>query len=111
MSTGGEPWEILRLPMEAEGNDPLGRAPGDMLWPEWFRAEMAVQAKRDARLWSALYQQRPAPETGDYFRREWLIPVAQTPPAGEMRVYGGSDSAVTSDGGDYTVHAVVGVDR
>lgn len=88
MATGGEPWDILRLPMEAEGDDPLGRAPGEMLWPEWFRAEMAAQAKRDARLWSALYQQRPAPDTGDYFRREWLIPVAQVPPAGEMRVYG-----------------------
>ena len=111
MATGGEPWDILRLPMEAEGDDPLGRAPGEMLWPEWFRAEMAAQAKRDARLWSALYQQRPAPDTGDYFRREWLIPVAQVPPAGEMRVYGGSDYAVTSDGGDYTVHVVVGVDR
>ena len=27
-----------------------------------------------------------------------------------MRVYGGSDYAVTADGGDYTVHAVVGLD-
>ena len=27
-----------------------------------------------------------------------------------LRVYGGSDYAVTADGGDYTVHAVVGLD-
>jgi phage terminase large subunit-like protein len=27
-----------------------------------------------------------------------------------MRIYGGSDYAVTADGGDYTVHAVVGLD-
>ena len=27
-----------------------------------------------------------------------------------MRVYGGSDHAVTSDGGDFTVHVVVGLD-
>jgi predicted phage terminase large subunit-like protein len=27
-----------------------------------------------------------------------------------MRVYGGSDYAVTADGGDYTVHIVVGID-
>jgi predicted phage terminase large subunit-like protein len=27
-----------------------------------------------------------------------------------MRVYGGSDYAVTADGGDYTVHVVVGID-
>jgi hypothetical protein len=27
-----------------------------------------------------------------------------------MRIYGGSDYAVTADGGDYTVHLVVGLD-
>ena len=27
-----------------------------------------------------------------------------------MRIYGGSDYAVTADGGDYTVHFVVGLD-
>ena len=27
-----------------------------------------------------------------------------------MRVYGASDYAVTADGGDYTVHIVIGVD-
>src|SRR5262249_9866859 len=27
-----------------------------------------------------------------------------------MRIYGGSDYAVTADGGDYTVHLVVGID-
>jgi hypothetical protein len=27
-----------------------------------------------------------------------------------MRVYGASDYAVTSDGGDYTVHVVAGMD-
>jgi predicted phage terminase large subunit-like protein len=27
-----------------------------------------------------------------------------------MRVYGGSDYAVTADGGDYTVHVVIGID-
>ena len=27
-----------------------------------------------------------------------------------LRVYGGSDYAVTADGGDYTVHIVVGID-
>ena len=59
---------------------------------------------------SALYQQSPSPETGDYFKREWIHEVDQLPPRETMRVYGGSDYAVTSNGGDYTVHAVVGID-
>lgn len=110
MAAGGRPWEMLRLPMEAEADDPLGRALGEPLWPEWFTADMRNDAKRDARTWSALYQQAPAPATGTYFRREWLRPVLSLPPRDSLRVYGASDYAVTDDGGDYTVHIVVGVD-
>jgi predicted phage terminase large subunit-like protein len=104
-------WRIVKLPMEATANDdPLGRSLGQPLWPEWFNDDMRADAKRDARVWSALYQQEPTPEEGDYFKSEWIVPVQSLPPLAEMRVYGGSDYAVTSDGGDYTVHAVVGLD-
>ncbi|HDA7917901.1 TPA: phage terminase large subunit, partial [Staphylococcus aureus] len=58
----------------------------------------------------ALYQQRPAPEDGDYFKAEWLRPYTEKPAIETMRIYGASDYAVTADGGDYTVHGVVGLD-
>jgi hypothetical protein len=61
-------------------------------------------------MWAALYQQRPAPEEGDYFKADWLKPYEALPPRETLRVYGGSDYAVTADGGDYTVHIVVGLD-
>jgi hypothetical protein len=61
-------------------------------------------------MWAALYQQRPAPEEGDYFKAAWLKPCEASPDRKTMRVYGGSDYAVTADGGDYTVHLVVGLD-
>ena len=61
-------------------------------------------------MWSALYQQRPAPEEGDYFKAAWLKPYDKLPAIGTMRTYGGSDYAVTADGGDYTIHLVVGID-
>lgn len=110
MASGGDTWEVLRLPMEAEHNDPLGRMVGEPLWPEWFTDDMRRTAKRDSRTWSALYQQAPAPESGSYFLKDWLHPVTSMPPRESLRIYGGSDYAVTSDGGDYTVHAVVGMD-
>lgn len=110
MRAGGKPWKVLRLPMEAERDDPLGRAAGEPLWPEWFTQDMRKEAKRDVRTWSALYQQSPAPETGSYFLSEWIHPVASMPPRESLRIYGGSDYAVTADGGDYTVHIVVGID-
>ena len=61
-------------------------------------------------MWAALYQQRPAPEEGDYFKVDWLKECDELPPKETMRFYGASDYAVTADGGDYTVHCVVGLD-
>lgn len=110
MATGGRQWEVLRLPMEAEANDPIWRTVGEPLWPEWFTDAMRADAKRDVRTWSALYQQSPSPGTGSYFLSEWLRPVTSLPPRESLRIYGGSDYAVTDDGGDYTVHVVIGLD-
>jgi predicted phage terminase large subunit-like protein len=107
----GDRWRIIKLPMEANSqDDPLGRELGEALWPEWFNDQMRADAKRDSRVWSALYQQEPTPDTGDYFKAEWIIPVEKTPPRDSLRIYGASDYAVTSSGGDYTVHAVLGLD-
>ena len=110
MDAGGRKWEVLRLPMEAEADDPLGRAPAAPLWPEWFTDDMRADAKRDPRTWSALYQQRPAPDTGTYFERDWLRPANAIPRREDMRTYGASDYAVTANDGDWTVHVVIGVD-
>jgi hypothetical protein len=49
-------------------------------------------------------------QEGDYFKADWLKPYDCLPPRDTLRVYGGSDYAVTADGGDYTVHVVVGLD-
>jgi predicted phage terminase large subunit-like protein len=106
----GETWEVICIPAKAERHDdPLGRLPGEYLWPEYFGEDHWKPFERIPRTWSALYQQRPSPETGDYFKREWIIPVETTPPKEEMSIYGGSDYAVTADGGDFTVHAVIGI--
>ena len=99
-----EGWEVLNLP--AIGDD------GQALWPEQYpiAALEKIKLAIGPRDWSALYQQRPAPETGDYFKAEWLRPYDIAPERNTLNVYGGSDYAVTADGGDYTVHAVVGID-
>jgi predicted phage terminase large subunit-like protein len=108
--TGGEQWEIVNLPMLAEDNDPLGRDPGERLWADYFTPEMVAIAQRDVRNWSALYQQRPVPESGDYFKSDWLRWYDQPPPREQLRTYGASDYATKAEGGDWTVHMVVGLD-
>jgi predicted phage terminase large subunit-like protein len=99
---GGDQWEVLELPAI--------NAKGAALWPEFYPIETLkrYQAVLPPRDWSALYQQRPAPDEGDYFKREWFRWYDEKPK--HLRVYGASDYAVTADGGDFTVHIVVGVD-
>lgn len=99
-----EDWVVLDLP--AINDD------GEALWPEQYDIEALERIKRalPPRDWSALYQQRPSPETGDYFKREWVHLADSLPDRASLTIVGGSDYAVTSDGGDYTVHAVLGLD-
>ena len=42
-------------------------------------------------MWAALYQQRPAPEEGDYFKADWLKTYETAPARETLRVYGASD--------------------
>lgn len=101
-AAGGDQWDVVELP--AINDD------GGALWPDAYPIEALENIRRNTfpRYWSALYQQRPAPEEGEYFKREWFR-WYQTAPT-HLRTYGASDYAVTAKGGDYTVHAVIGVD-
>ncbi len=77
---GVDPWRVLRLPALAEANDPLGRALGDSLWPEWEDSD-ALARKRaivGERAFAALFQQDPRPRTGRLFLPA-RIPIADDP--------------------------------
>jgi len=113
MGRDGFEWEVICLAAECERHDdPLGRKIGDMIWPEWFDEKHWSNFRKNPRTWSALFQQRPSPDTGDYFKREWIkaVPPESVPPRETLSIYGASDYAVTANGGDYTVHVIVGVD-
>ncbi len=99
---GGDRWEILELPAIS--------STGHALWPEFYPLEVLERVKRSTipRDWSALYQQRPAPDEGAYFKRDWFRWYQDKPE--HLRVYGASDYAVTEGDGDWTVHVIVGVD-
>ena len=101
-------WTVIEIAMEALPGDPLGRKTGERLWAEWFTEEMVQTAKLDVRAWNALYQQQPASEDGDYFKREWFHEYLEVPK--ELKIYGASDYAVTDSSGDYTEHGIFGVD-
>lgn len=102
-------WDLVELPMEARENDPLGRAPGERLWPEWFTDEQIAVAKQDTRSWSALYQQTPVVDEGDYFKAAWLKTEYEHIPD-NAHYYGASDYAVTEGHGDFTEHGIFALD-
>lgn len=61
-----EDWTVLKLPAIAKENDPLGRKPGEALFPERFPIEHLLSLKKTlgSYKWSALYDQDPVPEGG-----------------------------------------------
>lgn len=104
-----EKWDVLEL--QAISNE--GTPDEQALWPEWYpldklRHTRSVIGPRD---WSALYQQRPRAEQGQYIRREWFSERYEKAP--EVNVYMASDFAVTEprEGADpdHTEHAIVGM--
>lgn len=71
---------LLRLPVEAEEGDLLGRRPGQPLCPElgkdegWlqqFKRSYVRDAQGGARAWQALYQCSPRKEEGNLIKRNW----------------------------------------
>lgn len=101
-------WDVVSIPMEAKEDDLLGRGVGDRLWPEWYTDDMVQLAKQDTRSWHALYQQEPAGDEGDYFKREWFLDYDVAPKG--LKIYSASDYAVTEGSGDFTEHGVFGTD-
>ena len=99
---------ILILPMEAKEDDPLGRAPGERLWPEWYTPEMVEDAKRDNFKWRTLYQQEPPSETGSWVAPEEIKIVDIVPTT--LHRYTLTDLALSVNSGDYSVHLTTGVD-
>lgn len=95
-------WKIIRLPGLAEEDDPLGRQPGEALWPEVRKDGSCFDVsyhlknqRRDPLGFAALTQQRPTVADGILFRRENIRrydPKTEMPD--DLRYYAASDHAV-----------------
>ena len=100
---GGDKWTFL--------HHPAINANGEALWPARYpvKALHRIRSNVGPRAWQSLYQGDPTPESGTYFSIE-SIKRDVMPNIRTMKLYGASDYAVTDDGGDWTVHLVVGMD-
>jgi predicted phage terminase large subunit-like protein len=110
-----ERWDVLTLPALAEPGDPLGRAPGDALWPERYPAAELESRRKLAPAWfAAQYQQRPLDLEGGFFRGLERVPVldaAPTPDQFARRVRAWDLAANEAQAGadpDYTAGVLMG---
>ncbi|HQT89135.1 MAG TPA: phage terminase large subunit [Acidiphilium sp.] len=77
LQTEPDEWDTVKLPAQAIGDDPLGRAPGEYLWsgdPDYDYGDLLRKAKEGyerngaMRVWQSLYQQDPRPGEGALFK-------------------------------------------
>ena len=70
-----EDWIVIDLPALAlTGDDPLGRQPGEALWPERYNEDDYARIRKSVgeRVWWALYQQQPRPLEGGVWQWSWI---------------------------------------
>ena len=111
-----ETWRMINLPALAEDDDPLGRPVDEPLWPSRFGTNFLLDQRRaDARGFTALYQGRPTPAEGSFFKSDFIRTynkMSDLPHPDSLRYYGASDFAVaTKQENDKSCHLVVGVDE
>lgn len=73
--------QVVKIPVEAGENDPLGRKPGDALCPElgkgndWlkdFKPAYIKDPEGGAAAWAAMFQCNPRIEGGNIVKRDWF---------------------------------------
>ncbi len=113
LMAGDPAWENLRLPAIAESGDAMGRAVGEVLWPEWQDGAAVLRRRQEVgeRAFSAMYQQRPRPPDAALFKVEAIRILAQAPEV--LRTVRAWDLAATLPGAgrnpDYTVGLKLGL--
>lgn len=99
---GGEKWEHVNLPAIAEAGDALGRSEGVPLWPQRWPLESLerIKAAIGSYFWAALYQQRPHPPEGNYFKRAWFEVIEPVRVPRSLRAVRSWDLAATLEVGN-----------
>jgi predicted phage terminase large subunit-like protein len=105
-------WTVINLPAIAMADDPLGRAEGEVLWPERFgEAFLESQRRSDPRTFAALYQGVPSVIEGNLIKQEWITTYRSMRELPEkLRYYMSMDIGVTKHG-DRSCVLPIGIDR
>jgi predicted phage terminase large subunit-like protein len=110
-------WKVINVPSIQDDADiakVLGKKVGDALWPERFPLSLLETARAmDPVTFSALYQGKPTPPEGAFFKRQSIFTYDSIDDLPQnLRYYGGGDLAVSPErDADYSVVGTGGVDE
>lgn len=114
----GDPVAHLRLPAIAEHDDPLGREPGEALWPERWPIDKLrkVERRLERFWWLAQYQQRPSAHSNtewpDAYFEDIYATETEWPDTFELVALGVDPSkGLTAKPGDYFATVWIGQAR
>jgi len=114
LQTSPEKCRVLRLPALAEEGDPLGRLPGEGLWPERYPLDFYEDVRRKSpRVFNALYQQRPTAPEGSGIRRDWwrYYTERQDPSSFDRIIQVWDPTFKDVDSSDFVAGGVIGIRR
>jgi predicted phage terminase large subunit-like protein len=99
MGKEADKWRLVRLRLvietkEQAADDPLGRAVGEFLWPEYFTKEQVTERMQNPRA-SGIQQQEPSPEKGGFFQADWFQEYHSVKDLTDGRFYAASDHAIS----------------
>jgi predicted phage terminase large subunit-like protein len=109
-------YKTIKLKALAEDGDEFGE-PGTYLWsdqPETYPYSEFLKQQHHVQpsvVWESLFQNRPSPLEGAFFKESWLKTYDRLPPRDQMQVYMAADFAVTAKAtADFSVILVLGLD-
>ncbi len=117
-----ERWHIVNMPAIAEDEpqefppsctiEPDERLPGEPLNPERYPLARlnTIAAKIGEYFFGSLYQQRPTPKSGNFFKREWFKPTPIAPLYSDRVRYWDISAAKSGGTGDWSVGTLVARD-
>lgn len=98
-------WTFFTLKALAEEDDPLGREPGEPLWPErWSREFLETERGENPVNFEARYQANPTPRDGDLFKPDQVAIVPSFDLADAVQTVAALDLGY-GESGDWTALA------
>lgn len=90
-------FEIFALPAIAGIDDPMGREPGEPLWPERFGLQYLEEMREaNPKAFSALYMANPVPDRGLFYQADGIYEYAPSDTPKNLTMYVASDFAVST---------------